>query len=65
MKSPHKILHIFKGLSHYEVRAKLRNQGIRVLTIWECTIKKMIHSEQEEQQIMDKVESSGAFSPRL
>jgi len=41
----------------YEVRVKLRNQGIRVLTIWECTIKKMIHSEQEEQQIMHKVES--------
>ncbi|MBR1470282.1 MAG: DNA mismatch endonuclease Vsr [Lachnospiraceae bacterium] len=39
-----------------DVRQKLAISGVRVLIIWECTVKKMMRSETEEQRLLEDVE---------
>ena len=38
------------------VRRNLAIRGIRVLIIWECTVKKMLMSETEEQRLLEDIE---------
>lgn len=38
-----------------EVRAQLKERGIRCLIIWECTIKKAMSSEAHERQLLDSM----------
>lgn len=39
-----------------EVKKQLSNQGIRILVIWECIVKKMMKSEKVESDIMSEIE---------
>ena len=39
-----------------KVRKQLSEQKIRILIIWECTIKKMTKSEEYEKKILDEIE---------
>ncbi len=39
-----------------EVKSRLKDDGIRVLVIWECTVKRMMKQQECEVEIMDKVE---------
>ena len=38
-----------------EVRRQLEEQGIRNLIIWECTINKMLKSDEEEQKVLNDI----------
>ena len=38
------------------VRQQLEGEGIRILIVWECTIKKMNKSLEEERNIIDQIE---------
>lgn len=40
-----------------EVHKQLSDQKIRILTIWECTVKKMMRSEEYEKKLMDEIEA--------
>lgn len=40
-----------------EVHKQLSDQKIRILTIWECTVKKMMRSEDYEKKLMDEIEA--------
>ena len=39
-----------------QVREQLRNEGIRILIVWECTIKKMVRYPETELDITQKIE---------
>lgn len=39
-----------------KVRRELENQGIKVVVIWECTIKKMKHDSGYNEQILNEIE---------
>ncbi len=39
------------------VREEIKNAGIKMLVIWECTIKKMQRSEEMEKEILEKTEA--------
>ena len=39
-----------------DVREHLNNQGIKVVVIWECTVKKIRKDKQYEQNIISAVE---------
>lgn len=40
-----------------EVKKTLEDQGIRMLIIWECTVKKMIKSSEVENTIMSSIDT--------
>lgn len=39
------------------VQDKLKNSGVRILIIWECTIKKMMKSSEAEEYFLKQIES--------
>ncbi|MCR4657461.1 MAG: very short patch repair endonuclease, partial [Lachnospiraceae bacterium] len=39
-----------------QVREKLKGDGIRILIVWECTIKKMRKSSETEENVMQKIQ---------
>lgn len=39
------------------VRGQLMSQGIRVLVVWECTVKRMMKHEDEKEVIMKMIEA--------
>jgi DNA mismatch endonuclease (patch repair protein) len=39
------------------VQAKLKNEGIKCLLIWECTVKKMRKDESYRDRVLDEIES--------
>lgn len=39
-----------------KIRTQLRKSSIRILTVWECTIREMIKSEEKRELILKKVE---------
>lgn len=39
-----------------KVISKLKEQGIKILVIWECTVKRMMNSKEYEGSVLDKTE---------
>ncbi len=39
-----------------KVKAHLMEQGIRILIIWECTVRKMMKSEDKEQEVLAQIQ---------
>lgn len=39
------------------VRLQLQNDGIRCLTVWECTVRKMLRDAIYEKEVLDAIES--------
>lgn len=45
-----------------KVKKRLTEQNIRVLIIWECTVRNMIRDEEEEKEVMNEIENFLASS---